>query len=322
MKFDVIVGNPPYQMSDGGAQASAMPIYHKFVQQAKKMNPRYLTMIIPARWYSGGKGLDKFRDEMLNDDRIRILHDYIRADDVFPGVEIKGGVCYFLWDNKNRGPCRIYTHDSNGISSSERPLLENGATVFIRYNTSVFIYNKVKEKRENSFCDIVSSRKPFGLTTDFHNFKYQCFDNAIELYANKKNGFVDKKLINQNQDWIDKIKIFAPKAWGVGNMMTDWIKPFIVGTNTCCTETYLVIGPFENKNIAENVYSYMQTKFFHLMLSFRKITQDTTKKVYSFVPMQDFSEPWTDEKLYAKYGITAEEQAFIESMIRPMEVEK
>jgi site-specific DNA-methyltransferase (adenine-specific) len=321
MKFDVIVGNPPYQLSDGGAQASAKPIYHKFIQQAKKLNPRYLVMITPSRWFAGGKGLDEFRDEMLKDNKIRLIHDYIRADDVFPGVEIKGGINYFLWDRDKQGLCKIFTHSEGKIISvSERPLLEEGAETFIRYNEAIPILRKVQDKKENSFSEIVSSRKPFGFASNYNDFKDKPFDDSIKIYANQRIGYIERNKITNNPEWIDKYKIYIPEAIGVGNLKTDWVKPILGLPKTCCTETYIVIGTYNKEETAKNVISYTQTKFFHLLLSLKKITQHTTNKVYSFIPMQDFSESWTDEKLYKKYGLTDEEIEFIESMIRAMEI--
>jgi len=319
MKFDVIIGNPPYQLSDGGAQASAMPIYNKFVEQGKKLNPRFLTMIIPSRWFSGGKGLDRFRDEMLKDERIRILHDFHNASECFPGVEIKGGICYFLWNRDNEGLCKVISHSEGKIISElERPLLEKNTNVFIRHNKAISILHKIKSKNEKSFSEIVSSGKPFGLRGFFNDFKNKSFDNSVKIYANQKVGYVSPNQILQNKELVNQWKIFVPKAWGMGNLQRDLIKPFIGEKNTCCTETYLVVGPFNNKKVAENTISYMKTKFFHLFISFKKITQDAWKKAYEFVPMQDFSKSWTDEKLYKKYNLTKEEIDFIESMIRPM----
>ena len=320
MRFDVIVGNPPYQEKDGGAQASAIPIYHHFVLQAIKLNSQYVTMIIPSRWFAGGKGLDNFRDEILNDNRIRVLHDFIRADDLFPNVEIKGGVCYFLWNRDIMGKCNVFTH-SNGkiISFAERPLLENGADTFIRYNEAIPILRKIQKKQENSFSDIVSSRKPFGFASNFNEYQLSQFENSIKLYANQTIGYVDREKISNNINWVEKYKIYVPEAIGIGNAQTDWLKPILGFPNTCCTETYIVVGVFDDKKAAENAISYIQTKFFHLFLSLKKITQHTTNKVYQFIPLQDFNEPWNDEKLYAKYGLTKEEINFIERMIRPMD---
>ena len=318
MKFDVIIGNPPYQLSDGGAGASAKPIYHLFVEQAKKLNPRYLSMIIPARWYAGGKGLDSFRNDMLTDNRLRIIHDFVNASDCFSGVEIKGGVCYFLWDRDNKGLCKILRHEGNLlVSQAERPLLEENSNIFIRYSESISILRKVQKASNSSFSTIVSSRKPFGLATNFDSFEKQ---GPIKIYANKKIGFLNQDfVIPQNENWVNKWKLYIPKAIGSGDMKEDWIKPILGEPNSICTETYIVIGPFEAKETAENVLTYIQTKFFHFMMGLAKITQDATSKVYQFVPMQDFSKPWTDEELYAKYGLTQEEIDFIESMIRPMD---
>lgn len=321
MKFDVIIGNPPYQLNDGGGTgSSATPLYHKFVEQAKKLQPRYLCMIIPARWYAGGKGLDEFRNKMLNDNRLRIIHDYNDASECFTGVEIKGGVCYFLWERENTGLCRVYQHsDGKIISTMERPLLEKGCDIFIRHNKAISILRKVQNKQEKSFSDIVSFRNPFGIVSDFKEFTEKEFENSVKIYANQKQGYVDKKHITKSIDLINQYKIIVPKAIGIGDISKDWIKPIIIGKNSCCTETYLVIGPLDSKQIAINIQTYSQTKFFNFMLGLKKISQNTTKSSYSLIPMQDFSKPWTDKELYKKYNLSNEEIEYIETMIKPME---
>lgn len=321
MQFDVIIGNPPYQLDDGGNGASAGAMYHKFVLQSILLSPRYLCMIIPARWYAGGKGLDEFRNKMLTDTRLREIHDYNNASECFPGVEIKGGVCYFLWNRDNMGLCKVVTH-RDGVIESEmtRPLLEKGLDVFIRHNRAIEIIKKVRKFNEKSFSNIVSSRKPFGFASNFSNFYSDKKDqSSVVIYANKRRGFVDKNQIEKNIGWVDMYKLLVPEAIGAGDMTKDWIKPIQVAGNVCCTETYIVIGPFQDENTMKNVYSYTQTKFFHLLLGLKKITQHTTQKVYELIPLQDFSHPWTDEMLYKKYNLDKDEIAFIESMIRPME---
>ena len=322
MKFDVIIGNPPYQLSDGGNAASAKPLYHLFVGQAKRLNPRYITMIIPARWFSGGKGLDSFRDEMLCDTRIRILHDFLDAGESFPGVEIKGGICYFLWDRDNVGKCQINTHKNHSIiSSMERNLKEGNADVFIRYNQAIPILHKVQSKKEKTMDQQVSSRKPFGFATNFDNYEKRNFHGGIKIYARGEVGYVSKKLITTNTELLNKIKVYVPAVFGEGSggLVPDRIKPIIAHEPSCCTETYLIAGSFDSVEQANNLKKYMETNFFHFLIALKKNTQHATRSVYSFVPVQDFTQEWTDAKLYKKYGLTKEEINFIESMIKPMD---
>ena len=327
MKFDVIIGNPPYQMSDGGdsdkenrKRGGAIPLYHKFVQQAKKLEPHFLTMIIPSRWFAGGRGLDEFREQMLNDNRISKIIDYPISSECFQGVEIKGGICYFLWDKNYRGECEIKTIRNGKSSTLRRPLLENKSSVFIRYNESISILRKIVAFNEKSFELLVSTQKPFGFRT-FYKGKTNAFKNSIKLYGNKNISYVALDDVSLNQGWISKHKVYISMAYGAGEDFPHQIinKPFYGQPNSCCTETYLVIGPFQTKEAADNVISYIKTRFFRFLILLKKNTQHASKTVYQFVPMQDFSESWTDEKLYKKYGLNEEEIAFIESMIRPMD---
>lgn len=321
MKFDVIIGNPPYQLSDGGNGASAKPIYHLFVEQAKKLKPRYLSMIIPARWYAGGKGLDIFRNSMLTDDRLRIIHDFVDASDCFTGVEIKGGVCYFLWDRDYHGDCTICSHSGNKIvSEMKRPLLESNCDTFIRYNDAIQILHKIRQLGEKTFDNIVSPRKPFGLATDFRNYaKSKDMIHSLKIYAQKDTGYISPNQIEKNKEWINLWKVYVPEAIGSGNMETDVVKPLLGEPNTVCSETYVVVNPTNEKQIAVNIISYINTKFFHFLLGLKKITQHTTSKTYSFIPIQDFTKSLTDIDLYDKYNLSDEEINFIESMVRPME---
>lgn len=320
MTFDVIIGNPPYQLADGGNAASAKPLYHLFVQQAIRLSPRYLSMIIPARWYSGGKGLDEFRDLMLNDTRLSYLVDYFDSNDCFPGIDLSGGVCYFLWDQQHSGDCIVRSIINGKESIIQRPLIEKGNDSFVRFNSSISILEKIKQFQESSFIQLVSSRKPFGIATN-EKIDTEKGINGIKIYAYPKNGYIESSKVSANKQSVYKPKVLISYAYGErGNFPYLVIgKPFIGEVNSCCSETYLMIGPFDTTNECENVMSYIHTKFFRFLVLLRKNTQHATSKVYQFVPLQDFSHPWTDEMLYKKYSLTEDEIAFIESMIRPME---
>ena len=326
MKFDVIIGNPPYQLDDGGAGASAKPIYHLFIEQAKKINPNYLIMITPSRWFAGGKGLDEFRDNMLNDKRIKEIHDFPNSKDCFDNVVIEGGVSYFLWTERENEYCEVLTYENKNCTSQSKrklPLKEQGVDVFIRYNQAVSILNKVKKLQENSFSEIISSAKPFGLRTYFkgNSKPYKDKNDNVILYQNGGVGYISREDIPKNKDLILRHKVYISYAYGMGATEPYQVIniPFYGDINTICTETYLLIGCFENKEICENVISYMKTKFFRFLILLIKNTQHGTQRVYQLVPMQDFSRAWTDEQLYTKYGLSKDEINFIEQMIRPMD---
>jgi site-specific DNA-methyltransferase (adenine-specific) len=330
MHFDVIIGNPPYQLSDGGGEgASAMPLYHRFVNQAKQLDPRYLVMIIPARWYSGGKGLDEFRSEMLSDPLLSEIHDYPETDMVFPGVNIRGGICYFLRSKAHTGIAKVVNYKKNSEPIvSHRPLLEEGLVSFVRYNEAISILTKVRSKKEETFDNRVQSRNPYGIPSDFSNFSSsKSSKNSVTLFRSRrgtstdKEVFISEKYIINNAEFKDKIKVLVSKASPGGDEYPHSVlgRPFVAPKNSVSTETYLIID--FPKSVAEgnNLVSYMETRFFRFLVSLIKNTQNISKGSFAFVPVQELTEPWSDEKLYKKYAITKEEVEFIESMIRPMD---
>lgn len=323
MKFDVIIGNPPYQLNDGGGRDSAaIPLYDKFVQKAKQLAPHFLIMIIPARWYTGGRGLDDFRDNMISDTRMKVIHDYPETDDCFPGLNIRGGVCYFLWDSLYHGDCTIINHIKGKMIEMKRPLKEANIPLLIRYNQSISIMKKVLKFKEVSLGKYVSTSKPFGMRSNFSDFtSIQTEMHSVKLYRFGENGYVAKKIIVKNENLIDRYKVLVSKASPGGDEYPHSIvsQPIVSEPNSVCTETYLVIKDVDSRTEAENLVSYIKTRFFRFMMSLVKNTQNISKASYTFVPLQDFSHPWTGEMLYRKYKLSSDEIAFIESMIRPME---
>ena len=324
MKFDVIIGNPPYQLNDGGGNgSSATPLYHLFVEQAKKLNPRYITMIIPARWYAGGKGLDNFRNSMLNSKQMKKIVDYANSADCFPGVIIAGGICYFLWENNYNSFCEVVNMKQDiTLSSDVRSL--NEYPVFVRDNTAVQIIRKINKLKEKTFDNLVYSRNCFNI---FSNEKgHENYINEdYKLHSLHGKSYISKNSISDRDKIIKKYKVIITKAMSGGNKPTAGGNYQVVSSlnvlepNEVCTETYLCLAAFDNIIQANNLKGYVATKFFRFLLLQALSSINISKEKFCFIPIQDFNEEWTDEKLYKKYGLTQEEIDFIESMIRPME---
>ena len=339
MKFDAIVGNPPYQVMDGGNGASATPVYNLFLDIAIQVKPSFVSMIMPSRWLSGGRGLDSFREKMLMDDRISILHDYFNANDCFPGVEIKGGICYLLWDNKHHGACMVSSHHDGIITKTERPLLEEGVNTFIRSDAQISVLYKVKNKNETMLSTWLNAGRYFGFHTkiewdDDYNGRIQTADGSdyipihsmktndsdVKLYVHGGYYWIAKKDIPKNVHSVDSYKVLLPRSGNPGSIIIG--KPKISEPGSCSSNTYVVALPSDRtlaKEEAENLLGYIKTKFFRFLVLTKTTTQSMSLPAYSFVPLQDFTKPWTDEELYKKYNLSQDEIAFIESMIKPME---
>jgi len=318
MQFDVIIGNPPYQLSDGGAGTSAMPIYHHFINQAKALNPRFLSMVTPSRWMAGGKGLDDFRESMLGDKRMRSIVDYPKLYEGFPGVKIRGGISYFLWDREHNGPCNFLTiWDGQPTGSAVSRHLDS-YDILVRRNEAISILEKIRSRKEPTLDTRVSSRKPFGLATNFKGRpSKEGLTEPISLFENQRIGWVNRKEILINPDWIDDWKVLMTRVQGTSAAVENKFlsKPIVAEPGTACTETYLVAGRFSNEHEATRYAMYLRTRFVRFLVSLRKSTQDAARGVYGFVPDLPLDQEWTDTKLYKRYGLTHDEVAFIESQV-------
>ncbi len=325
VKFDAIVGNPPYQMETGSTSRQATPIYNYFVEQAKKINPNYLSMIMPSRWFAGGMGLDHFRDDMMNDTRISKIIDYVNAKDCFPQISISGGVCYFLYDSKNTSECEF----SNVIGGKKSTLTRslNEFNVLVRYNEAVQILRKVHKQDESSITKIISPLMPYGLSTDYRGKKNKEEDEDLTLYSSQDITYIKRSEITRGVDSVDKYKVLMskmsaehagePNKFGMFNVFTKTTK--VLKPGEVCTHSYFIIGAYDSLTEAENTLSYLKTKFVRFLVLMSLSAVNLSKLVFSFVPMQDFSKPWTDIELYTKYQLTKDEIAFIDGMIKPME---
>lgn len=340
VKFGVVIGNPPYHISDGGAQASAKPIYQHFVLLGKEMATNYSCYITPTRWFAGGKGLDEFRDVMLADNTIKELHDFLTPEDVFPNTNNRGGVCYFITDmNKTNSDVKVITHQNNSvIADSTRKLLIDGIEIFIRDSIAIKVINKIfgSSFRDN-LSAIVSPRKPFGIESNiiktkiFHSNNLGLSEPVVCIGKNKIKGYIEKENIKSHKEWIDKWKVYVPRANNIGTELNDDnLNSFVGEPNTVCTESYIIVGA--NKNITKeeaiNLSKYFNTKFVRFLHKQAKASQDASSKTYRFIPMQKFNSDseidWTksidriDNQLFDKYNLSDEEREHINNSIKNM----
>lgn len=318
MQFDVIIGNPPYQLDDGGYGTSAAPIYQLFVEKALELDPRYAVFVTPSRWMAGGKGLDQYRQRMLSDKRLRCIVDYPKLYEGFPGVKIRGGISYFLWDREYKGPCEVQTiWDGQPTGPAVARHLDT-FDILVRRNEAVPILEKVRLNGEPTLDARVSSRKPFGLATNFRGKPSKAgMKKPVKLFENQRIGWIERKEIPTNLEWVDQWKVLMTRVQGTSAAVeTKFLsKPIIAEPGTACTETYLVAGHFDNEKEATCYATYLRTRFVRFLVSLRKPTQDAARSVYAFVPDLPLNQEWTDAKLYKRYGLSTKEIAFIESVV-------
>ena len=316
MKFDVIVGNPPYQIdSDGNTRT--MPIYHRFVERALTMKPRHVLMITPSRWFSGGLGLNEYRTRMLAEKHMKKIVDYPGLFECFPGVEIKGGVSYFLWARDHHGECEVVTI-RDGVASAPMTRALDEFDIFVRSNVAVPILRKVRAKSEPTLGERVASRVPFGLQANFRRYKTSPFTDAVKIYGNKFVGYAERSEITKNPGWVDEWKALIPKATDGHGRIPAIVTPraVLAAPGEACTDTYLVMGHSASEEEIRNLAVYLSTKFARFLIHLRKVTQDNKPATFAFVPDLSMDRAWTDEELCARYGLTADEIAYIESEIK------
>lgn len=327
MKFDVIVANPPYQtgMDDGRGNRTAniLPLYQLFIDRAISLEPKYVAMITPSRWFAGGKGLDEFRARMISDRRLRTIVDNPKLFDCFPGVEIKGGVNYFLWDRDYDGDCEFSTRiDGHIISTATRDLRE-GDGVLIRDNNAAAIVEKAAAGTATNLSSVVGARDPFGqsITTNFKGAAEEPFEGSIPLVFGSHVGYVRSDQLERHHDWVDKWKVLLPMAGDGHGREVSYVlgEPIALAPGSACTQTYLVAGVFDSQEKAENYAHYLVTKFVRFLVLQRKSTQHVRPDKFRFVPALDMTRRWTDPDLYAHYGLSQDEIDYIEATIHPRE---
>ena len=323
MQFDVIIGNPPYQLSTGGSGAQAKPMYHLFIQQAMKLNPRFLAMIVPSRWFAGGMGLDAFRESMLHDKRISHMVDFTNAKDCFAGISLSGGVNYFLWQREHSGPCE-FTSVHDGRSNTQTRFLDE-FPVLVRHNEAVDIIHKVRTKNEPSITPIVSSINPFGFGTASRGEATKS-KNSVTLNHSKGIGYIDPAEVTQGKDLLKKYKVMVSQTTSehAGEPAKDGkfkllatVK--VLGPNEICTFSYITIGSFDNEVEAKNLKKYLETKFARFLVLQAISSIHLSKDKFLFLPTQDFTKTWDDGALNKKYDLTAEEIDYIDSIMKPIE---
>lgn len=321
MQFDVIIGNPPYQITGGGGGFDS-PIYHLFIEQAKNLEPQYICMVTPSRWLVGGHGLEKFRKSMFSEMKLRELVDFPISNEVFPGVEIKGGVSYFLWDADYEGQTNVTTVRGGEIVTSTRKLDE--FEVFVRDEKAVKILNKVLSYNEKPITDILTNVEPFKWASNFSEYRKLKEQGDIPLYLTQKGkrniGYVNVEQVEKNNHLVNTWKVLTPKAGSGGGMIPDLVlgKCWIAPSQSVCTGSFMFFH-VESKAAAESLKSYYETKFFRFLVSLHKITQDAIRSTYSWVPIQSWDKKWTDLELYEQYDLTPDEIDYIETVVRPME---
>ncbi len=330
MKFDVIATNPPYQLSTEGYGATASTIYHLFVEKAIALDPRYVVMITPSRWFSGGKGLNEFRDRMINDRRIAKMVDNPKIFDCFPGVKIRGGVSYFLWDRDYDGDCEFTTRIEGQIVSVATRDLREGGGVLVRDNRAIPIIKKVQQRATEMAESRCTVTKPFGLTvrSNYKGSVPEPFEGAIPLIYNNRIGYSRPDQIQRNHQWIDRWKVLLPMASSGDTPIDEHGRivdvvlgePIALAPGSACTQTYFIVGMFDTSEETENYAHYLATKFVRFLVLQRKTTQHVTPDRFRFVPMLDMTRRWTDDDLYAHFALTDDEIDYIESSIKPRSV--
>lgn len=331
MQFDVVIGNPPYQLGQSGGEAVggfAMPIYQEFVRSAKRLEPRYVVMVTPSRWFAGGRGLDEYRSEMLRDRRIRVLVDFPNAKEVFPGTQIEGGVSYFLWDSTWDDACDVSTFENGEPTSPTMRRNLDAYDIHVRRNEAVPILEKVLRTNQKdglgNLAAKVSPIQPFSIRTNFRGAEKKTgLKKPIRLIGNNSETYIERADIPRNDSWVDDWKVLLGRAYGAGGSFPIKVynQPVVAGPGTACTETYLVIGRFKSEEEARKFEKYLRTRFVRFLVSLRKNTQDIYNERFQFVPDLPMTQDWTDKELYKKYKLTKDEIKCIESLVRPMEDE-